>query len=276
MKIATIKKEESPLFLVPKHEGLSYLEQLAVFANCCPNLYTPFMYQVDEENKRIILIKTACKMWSCPSCGAKNAIKWIARIIKGMNEIDVAAWRFATVTSHGKWRGLASIKNIRSNWPKLRKRLKRNTEKRGEQLYYVRNWEHHKDKSFHMHFVTNAGVTTRWMKDNAAKCGLGNQAKINDTFNPGQAAGYMAKYMVKQLASGLHVFPKGARRFDTSGNWVKWIDYDKTDWYYSGKLEATKSKINYWKYAGYSVFDLAVRNAEQKIKKEIFYGSDEQ
>lgn len=263
----TPKMQELIAFCPEGTEGLSYLEQLTVFVNCCPSLYTPFIYQIDHDTKKVQYARVPCGSWNCQACAAKNATRWIARIIDGMNNLEPDVWRMATVTAHGNWRGLASIQNLRKNWHKLRKRLKRDTEKRGERLFYVRNWEQHKDGSFHMHFVTNAGVTIRWMKDNASGCGLGHQAHINDTFNPGQAAGYMAKYMVKQLETSLYVFPKGARRFECSRNWVKWNQYDESEWELIGSLDQTKGHIAFMKHAGYMIYDASVKKTDRDLNE---------
>lgn len=252
-----------------RREGSTFLEQLAVFANCCPNLHTPIVARVDPQNKKIEYVKTACKLWSCPACSARNALKWIARIINGMNNLDEEDWYFATMTSHRKMRGKSSLKNLRSNWPKLVKRMKRINKKLEKPFYYARVWEMHKDGSFHMHLITNCPVTTRWLKDNAASCGMGYQAKIDKTVNAGQAAGYVAKYMVKMFNHKIYEYPKGARRIEVSRNWIAWKEYDNEEnWLYVGDTEDARKLAHYYKAKGYTVFDLAVKNLEEKIMDE--------
>ena len=264
--IATIKKEKSPLFLVPKNEGLTFLEQLTVFVleGRCSNPAVPFLYHVSPVGQ-ITFTRGACKMWGCRECALVNAKKWIARIIDGINKLPDEDWYFATVTAHRKWRGGKSLINLRSNWHKLRKRLQRMAKKLGVQLYYARIWEHHKDGSFHMHIITNVPVTQKWLKNNAAKSGMGYQAHMDDIVNAGQAAGYVAKYMLKQSENEtLHTFPKGARRIEVSQNWTAWNEKKNEGWHYSGDLEQSIGKARFMRYHGKKVNDLALRNAKKK------------
>jgi hypothetical protein len=139
----------------------------------------------------------------------------------GLNEIG-GDWSFITMTAHEKWRGDASLKNIRKNWPKLRKRLARKSD--GD-LYYVWVFERHKDKSWHIHALVNQPIESRWYKDNARECGMGYQAKSIQLENYGQAAGYIAKYLLKQMFM-LDPYPKGMRRITTSRNFPALPDRD--------------------------------------------------
>ncbi len=257
------------MLLVPKHEGLTFLEQLTVFAleGRCSNPSVPYLYHVDNVGK-ITFARGACNMWSCPECAMKNAKRWIARIIDGINKLDSDAWYFATVTAHRWWRGDKSLINLRSNWHKLRKRMARMAKKMAIELYYTRVWEHHKDGSYHLHLITNVPLTQKWLKDNAAECGMGYQAHMDDLVNAGQAAGYVAKYMLKQSKDDtLHSFPKGARRIEVSGNWVSWHEKKSEGWHYSGNLEQSIGKARWMKYYGKTVHDLALRRDENERKK---------
>lgn len=250
-----------------EHGGLTFIEQLAVFASCeCEAYGTPFFFRRDEDEEKIEFARGSCGMWSCESCGAKNAKKWIARVIDGCNKLPPENWYFATITAHRKWRGHSSLINLRKNWEKLKKRMKRLTRKHGEELYYVRVWEAHKDGSFHMHVIANAPINTRWLKDNAAKCGLGYQAKYDKVVNAGQVAGYISKYMLKSMPNATH-YPKGARRIEVSNNWVAWHEKEDSEWKLVFRFEEAKCMATRYQKHGWAVHDLALRNEDKRLAK---------
>ncbi len=206
-------------------------------------------------------------MWACPECALKNVKRWIARIIDGINSLG-GDWYFLTVTAHKWWRGEKSLINLRANWHKLRKRLARLAKKLGVKLEYVRVWEHHKDGSYHLHLIANVPATTKWLKDNSAKCGMGFMAHRDELVNAGQAAGYVAKYMLKQSSDDtLHDFPKGARRIEVSSGWVKWYEKESEDWYYAGDLAQASAKAFFMKAHGKNVHDLVLRNERKRVKE---------
>jgi hypothetical protein len=268
MAIAAIENSTNAFAFSPERsEGLTYLEQLTALAGICSAFNAPFIAKINDEKREIELARVPCGLWSCPECSVRNARRWIARIIDGINNLDAENWYFATVTAHRKWRGLSSLKNLRANWPKLRKRMSRATIAQNEVLYYVRNWEKHKDGSFHTHIITNAPLSTRWLKDNAAQCGLGYQAKMDECLNAGQAAGYMAKYFVKQHGSTLHTYPKGARRVQASQNWIAWHVPEVDSWRFVGNFATARVfAIFSERQRGYKVFDLAIREEENRLK----------
>ena len=254
-----------------RSEGLTFLEQLTVFVvkGRCSKMEVPFLYHVGNEGN-VTFTRGACKQWSCPECALVNARKWIARIIEGVNVLS-GDWFFATVTAHRRMRGERSLLNLRQNWHKLRKRMARYAVKGGLEMAYARVWEHHKDGSYHMHIINNVGVNTRWLKDNAASCGMGYQAHQDAEVNAGQVAGYVAKYMLKQSRDDtLHSFPKGARRIEVSANWVGWRVKENGDWYYAGDFESAKSKAFYMRHCGTQVNDLVLRN-EEKRREKLWY-----
>lgn len=249
----------------PERGGLTFLEQLAELCeeNCsAPNV--PYFYRLDEVSQKIEFAKGTCNMWSCDTCGARNAKKWIARVIDGCNKLPAKSWYFATITAHRKWRGSnKSLANIRKNWEKLRKRMMRLTIKQGEDFYYVRVWEAHKDGSFHMHVITNAPVDTRWLKDNAAKCGLGYQATYDEVVNAGQVAGYISKYMLKAMPNATW-YPKGARRIEVSGNWVDWKKSDSDEWFFIKSFEEAQWQAEKYKKLKWQVYDAILRHEEKR------------
>lgn len=205
--------------LIPERsEGLTFIEQLTALAvNSCPNPNAPVLACKDSKTKEIGFVRAGCGLWSCPVCGARNGKLWLARAINGINTNTQYEWAFVTITAHGKWRGKSSLVNIRKNWPKLRKRLARAVD---GTFMYLWVYERHKDKSWHVHALVNTRMGTRWWKDNAAQCGMGYQGEELPIANAGQAAGYVAKYLLKQFML-LDPYPKSMRRITTSRSWPK-------------------------------------------------------
>lgn len=266
--VATSEQLKSPSLLVPKNEGLNYLEQLTALAANCDSNSAPYLYSLNPLSKTVKYIKVRCGMWSCPECAIHNSKKWVGRIIDGCNNLDAKNWYLATITADEKWRKASSLVNIRRNWHKLRKRMSRMAKKQGEKLFYVRVWEHHDDGSYHMHVITNVALTTRWLKDNAHTCGLGYQAKMGKSINPGIAGGYVAKYMLKQSKEDtLRTYPKGARRIEASRNWVAWLkNVSEDDWQYAGTLEKAIGHAKYYEFKGYTIQTQVID--ENKKRKE--------
>jgi hypothetical protein len=262
-KNTTLEQPQKELLVPEFTKGLNYLEQLTAIAGICDSPKAPYLYRFDLEFSLVKYIKGRCNMWSCPECAINNTKKWIGRIIDGCNNLEADNWYLATITAHRYWRGEKSLINLRANWSKLRKRMARTVQKQNEELFYARVWEHHLDASYHMHLITNAQVSTKWLKDNAAVCGLGYQAKMGKPINAGIAGGYVAKYMLKQSQEDtLHSYPKGARRIECSQNWVAWLSDDSEDeWFYAGTLHQAAHNAEYHKMAGLRVFDSAIKDS---------------
>jgi len=201
--------------------SLNFIEQLQIISqNPCTKIGRPYLSGISEKERVVILTKPACKMWNCPACAARNAKRWIARVINHINRVGtVHGWQFFTLTAHEKWRGKdASVKNLRQGWKKLYNRLR---EEFGVSDY-VRVWERHGDGSFHLHGLVDTPITKKWLKRNARACGMGYQVDVRPVDNAGKIAGYISKYMVK---SGLgEEYPKGLRRIEVSRSWTKLPD----------------------------------------------------
>lgn len=206
--------------------GLTFIEQLTARSlKPCPSQKAPILLGTHKKIKNAVFIRAACGLWSCPVCSTRNARKWIARLLEGMNHPDTGAmWYFVTITAHEKWRGdVASLKNIRANWQKLRKRMARAVD---GPLYYAMVYEPHEDNSFHLHILTNAPLNERWYKDNARQSGMGYEADCSPMKNPGKVAGYVAKYMLKS-AENAERYTKGMRRINVSQNWPELPELSK-------------------------------------------------
>lgn len=262
MEILTqIETENSPLFLSAEG-GYTFLEQLQKLSlEPCKNLdKTPYLTGQNYENKKAVLLHATCRLWSCETCALRNSRVWIARIIEGCNRLD-GQWSMLTVTAHRKWRKTESVKNLRQGWKKLINRIDYETRSDDIPIYYTRVWEQHKDGSFHLHVLINKLLGTRWAKDTSAGCGMGNQADWREIQNAGQAAGYVAKYTLKNasMARGGIEWPKGLRRIETSRNWPELPDiYEKQDyvWNINSTREGQLKWAEWLEKEGYKLVDL--------------------
>lgn len=202
-------------------EGLSFIEQLQISGSKpCTKDNVPYLVGVNENERKTILTKAACKTWDCETCAARNARTWIACIINGVNSLG-GKWSFLTVTAHRKMRGKLSFKSIREGWKKLYNRIREKAINQAQVIAYCKVWEQHKDGSVHLHILINVCFGTKWAKDNAAECGLGFMADWHEVDNAGMVAGYIAKYTLKNafMARGGVSWPKGLRRIEKTRNW---------------------------------------------------------
>jgi len=199
----------------------TWLERLALDAGKrCIKLNRPFLTGIEHDDKQAYLMRVSCKMWNCPACSARNAKRWIARVIHHINTNDNEnGWQMFTLTAHEKWRSdNSSVKNLRQGWKKLYNRLR--------YTYGVSNytkvWEMHEKSGFHLHGLIDSIVDMRWLKDNARECGMGYQVEIHEVDNAGQVAGYIAKYFLKsEHERAERQFPRGLRRIECSRTWLK-------------------------------------------------------
>jgi len=201
--------------------GLSFIEQLQIVSSKqCQKEKRPYLVGVNENVKICVLSQPACKMWNCEACGARNARKWIAKIINGCNKLG-GQWSFLTLTAHKSKRKSASISNLRKGWKLLYNRILATMGGHAENLSYAKVFEQHENGAFHLHILINICLGTRWAKDNSASCGMGYMADWHEVDNAGQIAGYIAKYSLKNanIARGGIEWPKGLRRIETSRNW---------------------------------------------------------
>jgi hypothetical protein len=259
--VSEIDTKDNAFSLSPEG-GLNFIEQLQKLSlKECSNIdRTPYLTGVNNEQKTATLIKTTCKLWSCEACALRNARRWIARIIHGANILD-GDWSFATITAHRKSRGLASVANLRKGWKKLINRISYEAKQENFPLHYARVWEQHEDGSFHLHVLFSVNYGTKWLKDNAAECGLGYQAKWLKVDNVGKIAGYVAKYSLKNasVARGGIEWPVGLRRIECSRNWPE-LPEIKTDeeiaWIVNQTREGQLNNAAWLKQRGLHVIDL--------------------
>lgn len=239
--------------------GLSFLEQLhAICKNPCLRPVQNWILGIDPQNKTGLLIQPACKTWACPTCAARNARYWIARIINGVNHMDGQWWMF-TLTAHEKMRGqTASVKNLREGWKKLYNRARR----KYETASYCKVWEMHGDgETFHLHGLVDTNWGHRWLKDNARACGMGYQTEVHEVDNAGQVAGYIAKYFLKSenAQNQGNSFPKSLRRIEVSRNWLELPemgDFARFQWTVYQTLDGARRNADWKRRDGYLIADL--------------------
>lgn len=253
--------------------GLTFIEQLhAIAAQSCLKENRPYLVGVTETEHIAILTRPACKMWNCKPCAARNARKWLARIINHINKNPDCDWHFATLTAHEKWRGVErSVANLRQGWKKLYNRLKRQI----TNIAICRVWESHKDGSFHLHLLMSHGVTKRSLKDGARACGMGYQVDIQRVENAGQAAGYVAKYFLKSEVIGN--YPKGMRRIEATRNWLELPDLKAETlltWFVQQTREGQLNRALSFYQRGFEIDDISVPSGAENFH-EWFTPPDE-
>lgn len=167
----------------------------------CKNPRSPYM--VIFAAPRPVVIKLDCRSYTCEECGKKRSQAHYTRISEGVRELleNELPMAFVTLTSNRKLKTYETTKRVFPKaWAKLSRRWKR--EQGG--LCYVMVFERHKDGRLHCHMLTQCFVSQRWLKDNAAECGLGYQCKVDylngmEEEDLGKAIGYVTKYTVKGL-----------------------------------------------------------------------------
>lgn len=169
----------------------------------------------DDNTHRALVTRANCDSWNCVECSRRMAETWRQRALLGVRFFAERGEKldFVTITSHEKLKNFAQTETIwRDAWSKLYAALKRCN----PDLAYFIVPEKHKDGRMHIHALWTAGVTQRWLKDNARKRGLGYKAETSRITNPASAARYVSKYVGKGLGKDV---PKRFRRVRVSQNW---------------------------------------------------------
>lgn len=241
-------------------EGLTFIEQLQ---NCsaerCTKDNRPYLMGVNEEHRVAMLTRPNCKQWDCPSCSAKLARVWIAKIINGCNRLG-GEWYFLTLTVGSKARREKSTAVLRDGWDRVYACINALFSRDGNTPHYAKVWEQQGDGTFHIHALMDVIMSKRWIKDTAVAAGLGHQADWRKVDNSGQVAGYIAKYTLKNasLERGGVAWPKGLRRIETSRNWPKLAQKDvNTQWDWVLKWTRMEQVLAAQKYhlKGYDILD---------------------
>jgi len=186
----------------------------------------------DERAQRALVTRANCDSWKCEECTKRMAERWALRAEMGARKIIASGETldFVTITSHERLTDFAQTERVwRSAWGKLYNALKR----KKPDLQYMIVPERHKDGRMHVHALWNAGVSQKWLKDNARRRGLGYQCKVISVAHSGHAQKYIVKYVGKSLGDSA---PAHFRRVRVSDNWSDIPDpqtaYDDLRWEY--------------------------------------------
>lgn len=246
--------------VVPK--GLTFIEQLQIISSKpCTKTNTPYLIGVNQNEHKALLTKAACKCWDCETCSARNARVWIACMVNGARQL-ATPMSLLTLTAHRYHRKEKSVPNLRQGWKKLYNRIQSNPTLENTNIYYVRVWEQHEEGTFHNHIIINVNLGTRWAKTNASGCGMGYMADWRGLDNVGLAAGYVAKYTLKNanLARGGLAWPKGLRRIEKSRNWPNLPEKEANlewSWNIANNREFQLHQSERLAVSGYQIIDMA-------------------
>jgi len=144
------------------------------------------------------------------------AVYWGMRASMGSKQIlrRGESLDFVTITSHERLKDFAATETVwRSSWGALYNAIKRQK----KQFDYMIVPERHKDGRMHVHALWNAGVSKRWLKDNARKRGLGYQCEVIHVTGEGCAQKYITKYVGKSLGD---FYAPHFRRVRVSRGWA--------------------------------------------------------
>lgn len=184
----------------------------------CNNQSVPWLVGDFSGQKKRVISKARCKLWTCPYCAELNRQQHFNRIANGLQSLNEKQvdMSFVTITCHENWRGNEqSIRNWRRNKDKLLARFRRKYKKEyGKSGYYVYIPETHKDGSLHIHGIFSGDFGNRWWKDNARSVGLGFMAESEKLKTVLQGTNYCLKYITKQI--GFEVSIKNFRRVNYS------------------------------------------------------------
>jgi len=240
--------QSSSPYSISETDGLvTHIEQLAKTAGkLCPNP-GPMLLGLKLESRQAVMMRAPCKRWNCEVCGARNAKRWISKSIYGLEVLGLQDMKMLTITANRKTRKRSqSLWNLRQGWPKLIRRLKYHEHKN---ITYFRVIEPHKDGALHIHAFAPVTMQESELKGHTAACGMGWSADIEDIYDTGRAAGYVAKYLAKSLAQG-NSYPKGIRRVNTSRDWPRQPDAEVAHIYDKVRRLATNAEFEQ------SAFDL--------------------
>lgn len=192
------------------------------------------LYAIDSLTHRCLVTDADCNSWKCPECSANKASHWKLRAELGAKRLleQGIAVDFVTMTCNPKlktWEATSAV--FPDAWSKLHKRLNR----RADTREYLTVIERHKSGRLHAHAIWSFGVSERWLKDNAAECGLGYEAKVKPLTEPHHATRYVSKYIGKSLPDGT---PAHFRRVRVSAGWAELpepvTESSGFEWHYCG------------------------------------------
>lgn len=182
-----------------------------------------------------------CGLWRCPYCAELKKQEWMLTAWSGSQKLAANGHelQFVTVTTRG---GAGRTRErafyaLRDAWPKLRKKAQYKI----QGFEYIMIPEQHKNGIVHAHIIATGNLKKRWWKDEAYRAGMGYMADAETMADPVEAAGYVSKYLGKQLAG--FQWPQGFHRIRRSANWPRLAEQPVDERY---DYEVYKSKGALW------------------------------
>jgi len=195
----------------------------------------------EDGSRRAVVARANCDSWKCPDCSKRMGERWALRAEIGAREIlrRGEPLDFVTITSHEKLTSFDQTERVwRDAWGKLYNAIKR----KNTDFAYMIVPERHQDSRMHVHALWNAGVTQKWLKDNARKRGLGYMAAISHVTTERGAYKYVTKYVGKSLDTD---YPARFRRVRISSNWADIpkpaTEFNGLQWEYVGSNGALQA-----------------------------------
>jgi len=237
----------------------------------CSTPNRPFLTAIDDQQKRVLMYRPGCKLWSCPECAQHNRRQWTARIANGVRqyqETENQPWWFVTLSTHEKLRGFDRQLHVwRNAWPKLLNRIHRVSV--GQLRYVLLPELAPETERFHAHALINQSFGAKpsksrknayscaWLHDNPRECGLGYANDIKPIESPAAAAAYTAGYIGKAL--GVTDWPTNFRRIRTSNSWPELPEQpnqgDLLSWVHQSAAQFTAQVESAWRL-GYEVVNV--------------------
>jgi len=199
----------------------------------CQTRNRPILKAYNPELKQVIFFRPRCKLWSCPVCAEINKGLWVVRAYQGVEKLIEQGQQITmlTLTSHENLNAAGTLRV----WPKAWKRLHARANRAGGKGIYLMVPEQHKDGRLHMHAIATWNLGNRFWKDKGRECGLGFMAEEEIARTPEGAAGYVSKYVSKQL--GLDSWPRGFRHVRTSRDWPSLVRLELPEGWHFSPLE---------------------------------------
>lgn len=212
-------------------------------AALCPRVGRTWLLRLDYANMRALWLSPACHNWSCPVCSKSNRATWARTVRDGVRHYIAQgeAWYFVTLTMSGKLKTFdRQVAVFHKCWAKFYARVKRQI----KALRYVLIPERGELGRFHVHLITNMGLSKSDLKAIAVPSGLGWRVDTQPLKNPDRASFYCTKYLTKSIAET--EWPKNLRRIRTSHKWPKKADLSDFEqekgWTLVGGAEKAKKR----------------------------------
>lgn len=192
----------------------------------CSNGKAPYLLGTSAINKRAIIFRARCKMWSCPACAVTNAWVWSFKASEGAHKLydRGCSIDFVTITPHEKLSKGGAWWVMPKAWMKLQARIRRSA----GPFEYFQIPELADNEKPHLHMITTAKLGESWWKDNARECGFGFMSDVQEVWSAGGVITYVLKYITKTITET--PMPKGAHRVRTSRGWPKPEKKPISDW----------------------------------------------